>query len=273
MSVPAFLCAMAAAGVEPHGSIDLRPGVLVRFRVHGDKPGSKNGAAVYHDAPQAWGWFQSWRTGEAHTWRAAAAIDPSPAERAAIQKQASALRAARLATAAEMQMNARGTAARLWSRSRPASNDHPYLRKKCVHAFGIRRLRNALVIPVRDAAGELHSLQFIEPDGSKKFLTGGRVAGCYFGIGKPFDSLLLAEGLATASTLHMATGAAVACCFHAGNLLPVAKALRRKFPRLLMVVVADNDRMTPGNPGVTKAREAAAAVGGVLAVPCFDGLV
>jgi putative DNA primase/helicase len=81
---------------------------------------------------------------------------------------------------------------------------------------------------------------------------------------------LLAEGFATAATLHQATGHAAAACFSCGNLLSVARALRGKFPTLRLVLCADNDVNTPGNPGLTKAREAARAVGGWLAVPVFN---
>jgi putative DNA primase/helicase len=136
----------------------------------------------------------------------------------------------------------------------------------------VRQLRDMLVVPARAADGTLQSLQFIGTDGAKRFLTGGRVAGCYHGIGKPAGQLLLGEGLATCCTLFEATGQAVAVCFHAGNLEPVARALRGKFPRLRLVICADNDRSTPGNPGVTKALAAARAVGGYVAIPNFESI-
>ena len=117
----------------------------------------------------------------------------------------------------------------------------------------------------------MHTAQFIGNDGSKRFMTGGRIAGCYYAIGRPMDKLLLAEGYATAATLHEATGAAVAVCFNCGNLEAVARAIRVKFPRLQLIVVADNDCATPGNPGLTKARKAALATGALLAVPTFEG--
>jgi putative DNA primase/helicase len=58
---------------------------------------------------------------------------------------------------------------------------------------------------VRDGA-ELHSLQFIEGNGEKRFLTGGRVSGCYFAIGNPNEgkALCIAEGYATGATNQMA---------------------------------------------------------------------
>lgn len=264
--------AMAAAGLRPHKDLELSgDGKLQRYRVEGDKSGSRNGWAVLHEGPAPFGAFGSWKTGESHTWRAATSTPLTAAERADIERRTRDMRLAHAREREAVQASAAGRAAKLWARAHPATNAHPYLKRKRIHAYGVRQLRDMLVIPARDVNGRLHTLQFISPDGSKRFLTGGRIAGCYFAIGRVFDSLLLAEGLATASTLHQATGAAVAVCFNCGNLLAVARALRDKFPRLRLVICADNDAHTPGNPGVTHARAAARAVGGYLAVPTFKG--
>lgn len=268
-----LLDAIRAAGLAPAKDIELQgDSKLRRYRVEGDKPGSRNGWLVYHGGHIPAGAFGSWKTGESHTWREQGTQPKSPAERAALQRQIQDMQHARVVEQAMVQESARERAAKLWATARPATNVHPYLQRKAIHAYGIRQLRDMLVIPARDVNGKLHTLQFISADGSKRFLTGGRITGCYFAIGKPFDSLLLAEGLATGSTLHQATGAAVAVCFNCGNLLPVARALRDKFPRLRLVICADNDSHTPGNPGVTHAKAAAQAVGGFLAVPVFKGV-
>ena len=169
-----------------------------------------------------------------------------------------------------VQAAARTKAARLWGRARPANNTHPYLERKHVGAYGLRQLGAMLLIPARDHTGVLHTLQFILPDGSKRFLSGGRVNACYCAIGRPVDTLLLCEGYATGATLYEATGHATASCFSCGNLIAVAQALRAKFPNLKLIVCADNDVQAPGNPGLTKAREAARAVRGYLAVPRFS---
>lgn len=268
--IASMLDAITAAGLSPHKAFDLHgDGKLHRYRVQGDKSGSRNGWAVLHDGPAQFGAFGSWKTGESHNWHEATTKPLTPAERAERQRQIRAMQQARGALQASVYASAAERAAKLWAMARPATNVHPYLQRKTIHAYGIRQLRDMLLIPARDVNGTLHTLQFISADGSKRFLTGGRMTGCYFAIGKPFDSLLLAEGLATGSTLHQATGAAVAVCFNCGNLLAVARALRDKFPRLRLVVCADNDAHRPGNPGLTHAREAAKAVGGFLAVPMF----
>ena len=125
-----------------------------------------------------------------------------------------------------------------------------------------------LLIPLRDGA-ELHSLQTIAADGGKRFLPGGRVAGCYFSIGKPGDTVCIAEGYATGATIHEATGYLVAVAFNAGNLEAVARKVRERLPEARIILCADDDAGTAGNPGVTKATQAARAVGGFVAVPDF----
>lgn len=263
--------AMRAAGLAPQKEIDLRDdGKLTRYRVQGDKAGSRNGWAVLYSHPIRSGAFGSWKTGETHAWREASHKPQTPAERAELQRQLVAMRAARDAERDKVQEEARARAAKLWTRARPATNVHPYLQRKGVGAYGVRQLRELLLIPARDEHGQLHTLQFIGPDGAKRFLSGGRIAGCYCPIGRPLDSLLICEGYATGATLYAATGRAVAVCFSAGNLQPVASALRAKFPDMSLIICADND-LTPGNPGVTHATRAARAVGGLVAVPRFDG--
>ncbi len=128
------------------------------------------------------------------------------------------------------------------------------------------------MVPVRDADGKLCSLQFIAGDGQKTFLTGGRKSGCYHAIGKPVTALCICEGYATGATVFSVTGYATAIAFDAGNLERVALVLRRKFPTLPMVVCADNDTETEGNPGLTAASKAAKAIGAALAVPQFGGV-
>lgn len=262
--------AMAAAGLTPHKGLDLRgDGKLQRYRVEGDKSGSRNGWAVLHDGPVPFGAFGSWKTGESHTWREATTKPLTAAERAEIQRRTQAIRRVHAQEREAVQAEARIKAQRLWSRAKPATNAHPYLERKRINAYGLKQLRDMLLVPARDLDGTLHTLQFISADGTKRFLTGGRIAGCYFAIGKPIDSLLVAEGMATAATLYQATGRAVAACFSCGNMEAVARALRSKFPALRLIVCADDDFQTPGNPGLTKARAAAKSVGGYLAVPKF----
>ena len=45
--------------------------------------------------------------------------------------------------------------------------------------------------------------------------------------------------------------------------------MRAKYPALKIIVAADDDHLTDGNPGMSKATAAAQAVGGLVAVPSF----
>ncbi len=159
----------------------------------------------------------------------------------------------------------------IWKDAHPAPDNHPYLIKKRVGNHGLGFYKGALVIPMYDSAGNLHSLQFIDNKGNKRFLSGGRKKCCYFLIGLPTESLCIAEGYATAASIYESTGLSVAVAFDAGNLINVAKSLRSKYPHIELTLCADNDIQTEGNPGLTKAREAAASVGALLAVPPCHG--
>ena len=101
---------------------------------------------------------------------------------------------------------------------------------------------------------------------------GGRVSGCYFSIGSIQDAkvLCIAEGFSTGATVHEATDYPIAVAFNVGNLLAVATTMREKFPELTLILCADDDYKVDGNPGLTRATEAAQQVNGLLAVPKFD---
>lgn len=130
--------------------------------------------------------------------------------------------------------------------------------------------RGTLVIPMRDVTNELLSLQLIFEGGSKKFLKYGQKSGCFHLIGEVISrdtQLGIAEGYATAATLHQIMGMPMAVAFDAGNLMPVAKALRERYPNNPIVIFGDDDRETEGNPGRTKALAAAEAVQGKAVFP------
>lgn len=161
----------------------------------------------------------------------------------------------------------------IWEKCRDIGTSD-YLKKKQVGAHGVRFTRGSIIVPVRNIGGDLVGLQFIAADGSKKFLTGTPKRGCFHSIGKisPAAPLCICEGYATGASIYKAMGWPVAVAFDAGNLLPVVCALREKYPDQKIIICADNDIETPGNPGVTRAREAAGVVGACVALPVFEPL-
>jgi putative DNA primase/helicase len=244
-------------------------GKLHRFPSNGKRSDDAGWYVLHGDGIPA-GHFGDWRTGVSQPWRADIGRALTPAEKAAHRAKVEAMRQQREAEEARCTADAASRAAAIWEAAPPAVDDHPYLTKKRIKAHGVQLHNRALVIPMHDA-GELHSLQFIGPDGDKRFLTGGRVTRCYFSIGTTKDAtaLCIAEGFATGAAIHEATGYPVSVAFHAGNLEPVARALRARFPDLPLILCADDDAATEGNPGLIKATAAAPAVGGMLAIPDF----
>ncbi len=152
-------------------------------------------------------------------------------------------------------------------------HQHPYPLRKGVANGWARQHRHLLMVPLTDGRA-LINWQFIAPDGTKRFLTGGRKQGCYHPIGAFYTDrpLLICEGWATGMTLHAATGSAVACAMDVGNLLPVARYMRSRYPGASIIIACDNDHATVGNPGVTKGKATADAVGGRAIWPAVDGI-
>jgi putative DNA primase/helicase len=265
-----FRAALAVRGIIPD-QIEA-DGQLHRCAVEGAKSGRKDGSYVLHLDGLPAGGFDNWRDGLGwQNWHATADHEQTKEDRAAWRARIEAVKQQRQVDEGERHAEAAKRAARLLGRCKPASGSHPYLVKKGVKAYGLKQLREQLVIPARDHRGVLWTLQFIQPDGQKIFLTGGRKRGCYFAVGVPRETLCICEGYATAASVFEATGHATAVAFDAGNLEPVARALRAKFPDLTLILCADHDSQTPGNPGVTRAIEAAQAVHGLVAIPQFGG--
>jgi len=188
------------------------------------------------------------------------------AERAAREASESRLRAAKRERAAK-EATRRFDAA-------SAAGGSPYLERKGVHAHGVRfEADGSILVPMRDAAGALVNLQVIAPDGTKRFLPGGPMVDCFHLIGPSAspDAVAVAEGYATAASVHEAAGLPVVVAFNAGNLAGVARIVRDRWPAAAIVVCADDDRATESrsgkNPGRRHAAEAARVERAVVAVP------
>ena len=264
-----FQAAIAATGMTPPDAINA-DGQIHRWNGTDKRGNTRNSWYSLHLDGTPAGSFGDWAGLEKQSWCAKRDHDLTDNERPVMRDRVRAAQRQRDAERDRMQAEAASRALTIWTTATPAI-EHPYLTRKAIKPHGIRTDGHHLFVPMRCTAGKLHSLQTIDPDGEKRFLPGGRVKGTYFAMGKPDGIVILCEGLATGATIHE-RGAAVAVCFSAGNLLPVALALREKYPDMSITVAADDDWQTVGNPGLTAARAAASVVGGKLAVPNFDGL-
>lgn len=132
-----------------------------------------------------------------------------------------------------------------------------------------------LIVPLRDQAGQVWSIQSITPDGKKMFPRYSRKSGCFHVLGNPWkipSPIAIAEGYSTAATVHMATGWQVAMAVDSGNMLAVARAIRALYPDAQLVIAGDDDRHHPKNPGRAAATEAAAVIDARIAFPVFPAL-
>jgi putative DNA primase/helicase len=186
------------------------------------------------------------------------------AEREAERERA---RAARARAEREEHLRAAGRALRIWDAAKPADPGHGYLRRKRVEPHAARQWNGLLLVPVVDFERALWSLQFIEADGSKRLLKGGRKTGNFIPVSEPDapERLLLCEGWATGATLAEAEPVAlVLAAVDAGNLEAVAVGARRRWPNLPMVICGDCDPA-----GIEAANRAARAAGAEVAFPEF----
>ena len=160
----------------------------------------------------------------------------------------------------------------VWAKYLPTGRSE-YLEKKGVQPHGVRFDPNGagtIAVPMQDPQGRIHGLQIIRSQTTGKKLQkeywprGHSKRGRFFMLGLPGPVMLLAEGLATAATLHEATGLPTVVGFDAPNLMPVAEALRKVNPRSKILVCADDDYLQKckacGQP-TDVAQEACAACG------------
>jgi putative DNA primase/helicase len=253
---------MAANGVIIRESI-IADGRLHRYHVEGDRLGSKNAAVILHLDGNPAGFYQYFKTGITRTWRADGKRQRlSHADRLAMeieQKQ-------RQDEILETQRKAAIKAVNIWRDATPVIN-HPYLEKKQIQAHQLRISRSGtLLVPIYNEACLIVNLQFIDAEGEKRFLSGGRKSGCFSVVGTHAnnETILIAEGLATACSLNEHSDLFTVVALDCGNLKPVAQVWRQLRPNAKIVVCGDNDL---NEIGQTKAREAALACQGTYLIP------
>lgn len=309
-TVDQFRLAMREQGIETTAEI-IPDGKLHRFHVNGDARGSLNGFYCLHYDEKPAGIFGcNKRFGNEHkfNWQANAKVEWSDEDRRAYKERVAKERAQKDAAEKTRLEQVAVEANEIWNAATPADDSHPYLVSKGVKAHGLRVGRwekvnqesseiwfteeNALLVPIADRTRKIQSLQAIMPEKSKylgnrnkDYLSGGAKRGLFHTLGtKPLAHngvpvFALCEGYATGATIHEDTGHLTLTCFDAGNLPVVAQAIHERMVAMgkpvIILLCADNDRWTlqpVENPGIHHAKNAAKAVGGVLAIPDFKDL-
>ncbi|EPW4202494.1 primase-helicase zinc-binding domain-containing protein [Enterobacter hormaechei] len=173
-------------------------------------------------------------------------------------------------------------AVRLLEKTRPATGNAYLTRKgfagrECLtltashKTGGVAYRAGDVVVPLYDETGALVNLQLINAEGLKRTLKGGQVKGaCHLidGQKQAGKRLWIAEGYATALTVHHLTGETVMVALSSVNLLSLASLARQKYPACQIVLAADRDL---NGDGQTKAAAAAEACEGIVALPPVFG--
>ena len=266
--------AIHAAGLDPPDQIHM-DGKIHRFKSgtkgapgHGDKPGWY---LIFGDGVPA-GRFGCWRSGIEVTWRADVGRKLSQTEEMAHVRRIAESKAMRDAALERQHQVASDTVEKIWTGAQAALPDHPYLLKKGIAAHGARATGDGrLVLPLFDQDGSLATLQYIDHEGGKLYHPGGQSGGKFWMVGSLDEAgtLFVAEGFATAATIHETTGRPCVASYSASSLVPVTASLREMYGITQdIVIVADNDQ---SGVGQRYAEQASAKYGARMVMPPIQG--
>lgn len=265
--------ALSEAGIPCDKQVTV-DGRLHRFRTGEDH--DANSWYVFHASNGlVAGAFGCWKRNFTSKWSNIEYSNLSKEQKDAARKTWSDAAAQQKADEQKTHSEARASVSKMLLIAAPAK-EHPYLDDKEVKPRGDVRIspmestKGWLTIPLKDEKGVTHSCQFIADDGTKRFFYGGRVQGCYFEIpGKTGGPILICEGYATGCSLFESTGWTTVCAMNCGNMMLVARSIRGLNPNRTIVICADNDQFTEGNPGIDKAKAAGKAISASVVFPTF----
>lgn len=261
---------MRSNGIEPPANFNV-DGKYHRFDVNNDKSGSNNGSyRLFNNNGLLAGSYCCWKRGIFMKWSSKSPQSMTTKEKADFKE----IMQQHDKKQELLSAKCREKAATLWDdASKDGIDEHSYTVRKGIKPVNARTDKDDnLIIPIRDINGEFHGVQYIGPDGDKRTLFGTKKQGNFARLGKITDEasvIIICEGWATGCSLRQATKLTIIVAFDCNNLKPVAEVWRAELPEIVIIIAGDDDHATDGNPGKTKAIEAAKAVKGVTAFPKF----
>ena len=151
----------------------------------------------------------------------------------------------------------------IWNKATSASQNHPYLIRKKVQAYVLKQIGDILLVPYYKNK-ILTGIQRIKVNGEKLFFTGSKVSGAYSTIGTITDKALIAEGFATAASIHEATGLPCVIAGSCGNLKNIIPELQASYPGCQFVIAGDVEE---SGAGIHHANEAGKLSGWPVILP------
>lgn len=258
--------------LQPKSKFELKFDVKTRYAVQGDKGSETSGVYCLHTDGYPAGYARNFRTDEYCEWSFDLSELKGFASGRKLYEQAQSedfkAYAKQVRHDRELREQQESAAAlqevkQAWATAPDLVGcTHEYLVKKFVGNYGLKVFKNQLMIPLKNFNGELTSIQFIQPDGTKRFFPGADAGGSFFAINlkraevDEHAVILVCEGYATGATLHELTGCPVICAMNCGNLVKITPEILSKFKGRKIFAMCDNDVKTKGNPGVTAGQKA-----------------
>lgn len=274
-----FVAHLRSEGYQPPDRLHIGP-PFMKFPCPLDKAGKKKGFCIYHEIPDeehasrviGIGVYGNYYEGldATHKWVSRQPRDMTSAQRAGFEEKILEQQRVHDLEKQASHREASGIAKEIYEAATECF-EHAYLSRKQIRAHEFVKIAKTsienerpgdLIIPVINDKDELMSLEFIRPDGEKRFMTGGKKQGCFFRIsGENDDVIYICEGYSTAASVFEATNRTTYISFDCGNLYNVASHVKAKFPKSRIVIAADDDIDKPINAGRKAAEQCASTLG------------
>ena len=262
-----FTKVLSDAGMIISGLPDTS-GKINRLSTTTDKGRERSGWYVAFDGEVFGAAYGNFKTGEQGKWSSVERHSMTAAQIAEHQRQVNLAKEQREVEQNEIYKQSAKKALSIIAGARK-EDQHGYLEKKKIEGAATVHA-GCIAIPAIDADGEISTIQFISEHGDKKFLAGGKKAGCFHLINGDSETVYVCEGWATGKTINEATGNAVAVAFDSGNLMPATETVRAKFPNSSLIIAGDDDHEKDVNVGRSKAEACAQALGLMCVFPDVD---
>jgi len=258
-----FKVALQKAGLQIDG-LPIMDGTLQRVAVDGDKGQSKSGAYTGFNNGHPAGFIQNYKTGFKDNWKSSMTQPNAKNQEIDIKNQIEANKAIKAQRERSLEEAYNKTAIKLedeFNNARWAHNQHPYLKKKGFDTnFYLKQDQNGnLLIPLKDIDGKYWASQRIFSNGDKMIGATrtkeekeqhidypAKKQGNFHLLGaKKLNSsikeVFICEGFATAASVYQATNKPTIMGVDAGNLEIIVTSIKEKFPKMEIIIAADND--------------------------------
>ncbi|KAA3685226.1 DUF1738 domain-containing protein (plasmid) [Campylobacter fetus] len=257
-----FKTALTNAGLNINGD-PIMDGKLHRVSVYGDRGNEKSGAYVGYLNGHPAGYIQNYKTGIKENWKSSVSNNNVKNQEIEFKNAIETNKAIKESREAELSAAYEKTAKKLqdeYENAKWANKEHRYLKSKGFDKnFYLKQDEHGnLLIPLRDINGKHWATQRIFSNGDKMIGATrtkeekeqgieypAKKQGNFFLLGaKNLDNVkevYVCEGFATAASVYEATKTPSIMGVDAGNLEIVITNIQKKYPKMEIIIAADND--------------------------------